>query len=316
MAVYTHLTHDDISEFLKPYALGDLISFSGIETGIENTNYHVITTQGRYVLTIFEKRVDPRDLPFFFAFMNHLAKQKIDVPYAIKDKNNQIIQRLHDKSAVLISYLTGAGVKPDEINPDLCRQMGALNAQLHVGAISFGSSRPNAMALPAWKILFEKTKSRLSEIHPTCEMIIKSQLQEFETADIKNLPRAIVHADLFPDNIFIQDNNLSGVIDFYFSCNDFLGYDLALTINAWCFNEAGQCDPERLINFIEAYEMIRPIAPDEKRMMNLFFRMAATRIFLTRAHDWLFHDENALVTPKNPNDYLNILNHHINHRVL
>lgn len=316
MAVYTHLSSEDMIALLAQYNIGELVSFEGIITGIENTNYHLVTTKGRYVLTLFEKRVDPRDLPFFFAFMNHLAKQKIDVPFAIINTNNQIIQKIKGKSAVIISYLAGRGVLACDITPDLCKQMGALTAQLHVGAINFTSSRSNAMGLAAWKDLFDKIKLRLHEIDLNLEAIVRGQFKEFEAVDFKVLPRAVVHADLFPDNIFIQNDQLCGVIDFYFSCTDFLGYDLALTMNAWCFNEKGQCDPERLINFISEYELIRPMAPDEKRMMNLFFRMAAVRILLTRAHDWLFHDPAALVTPKNPLEYLNILNYHIDHRVL
>jgi homoserine kinase type II len=316
MAVYTHLEQSDIVKFLEMYDLGSLQSFQGIETGIENSNYHVITDQSRYILTIFEKRVDPRDLPFFFAFMNHLAKQKIGVPRVIADKDGVMIQTVNNKKAVLISYLKGRGITPSDITPELCGEMGALSARLHVGAISFDSSRPNSMGLITWKKLFNKIQNRLHEIDNELEMILRGQLLEFETMPHLNLPRAVIHADLFPDNIFIADDHLSGVIDFYFSCNDFLGYDLALTINAWCFDSNGRCDPEKLAHFMSEYEMIRPMAPEEKRMMNIFFRMAAVRILLTRAHDWLFRDPNALVTPKDPKDYLKILNYHRDHHVI
>jgi homoserine kinase type II len=316
MAVYTHISHDDVTELLARYDVGTLVLFEGIVTGVENSNYLITTDQNKFILTIFEKRVDPRDLPFFFAYMNHLAKQKIDVPQALRDQNGDIIHTMHNKKCVLISFLNGTGVTPAIITPDLCAQMGELSARLHVGAITFDSSRPNTMGLNAWKKLYQKMKYRLHEIDMDAESIVRAQLLEFENTTSLNLPRAVVHADLFPDNIFIDNGNLSGVIDFYFSCNDYLGYDVALTMNAWCFDQNGECDHERLVNFITSYELIRPISPDEKRFMNLFFRMAALRIFMTRAHDWLFHDETALVKPKDPREYLRILNYHCDHTVL
>ena len=316
MAVYTHITRADVETLLASYDVGTLQSFEGIVTGVENSNYLITTDQNKFILTIFEKRVDPRDLPFFFAFMNHLAAQKIEVPHALLDRNGHIIQTLQDKKCVLISFLEGAGVMPHQINAELCGQMGALSARLHVGAITFDSSRPNTMGIAAWKKLYQKMKGRLHEIDLEADMIVRSQLLEFENTPALNIPRAVVHADLFPDNIFIKDDQLCGVIDFYFSCNDYLGYDLALTINSWCFDDEGNCDYERLVNFISEYELIRPMSPEEKRFMNLFLRMAALRIFMTRAHDWLFHDKTALVKPKDPREYLRILNFHRDHSVV
>lgn len=317
MAVYTHLTHDEVSTFLERYNVGELKSFSEIQSGIENSNFYIETTNERqFILTIFEKRVDPRDLPFFFAFMNHLAKQKIDVPYAMRDKDDQIIQTIRDKKSVLVSFLQGVGVKPDNITPELCGQMGALQAKLHVGSLSFESSRPNTMGSSAWKKIYESVKPRLHELDAEMDVVIRGQLQEFEAIKNISVPRAVVHADLFPDNVFIKNGEISGVIDFYFACNDYLGYDLALTINAWCFDQDGNCDPERLASFMDEYEMIRPMSRDEKRYMNMFLRMAALRILLTRAHDWLFADANAFVVPKDPMEYWRILNYHRNHQAI
>ncbi len=311
MAVYTKVHENELEVFLKKHDIGNLISFKGIEQGVENTNYHLLTTQGRYILTLFENRVNPADLPFFFAYQEHLAANGIKCPSAVEDKNGNKTGRLCGRPAAIITFLEGKGLNPDEITANHCGQLGAAVATMHEAAAKFPLMRPNSVSLKMWRELATKTSARAGEILNGLSDFIDLELTHIEENWPKDLPRAAVHADIFPDNVFFNDGKFSGIIDFYFTATDFLSYDLALIINAWCF-DTNQFVPERFQAFMKAYEALRPMRDDEREALTLLCRGAAMRILMTRLHDWLFHTPDAFVKPKDPREYIEKLKFHQN----
>ncbi len=310
MAVYTKMTQEDLVSFLRQYDLGLFVSFEGILAGVENTNYHLFTDRGRFVLTVFEKRVRAEDLPFFFAYTDFLNRRDIRCPKALPTRTGQIITRLKGKPAVIVSFLDGAGVVPADITAGHCADLGAYLAKMHVSSGRFDQSKPNTMGLPAWKELFEKTKSRADDVEEGLAALLEEELSYLENNMPVDLPKAVVHADMFPDNVFFKEGKTYGVIDFYFSCSDFLLYDLALVLNAWCFDEADRPDTERFEAFMQAYESVRPLETNEKKHFSLMCRAAALRILMTRLHDFLFHPGDEFVKPKSPAEYVAKLKYH------
>ena len=310
MAVYTRISRAQLLDFLEDYDLGTLESFEGIKKGVENTNYHVWTDRGHYILTLFENRVDPKDLPFFFAFTDHLNDEGIRCPRAQADLNGNIIGMLEDRSAVFSSFLEGHDLAAADIRADHCAQVGDLAACMHEAARSFEGKRPNGMGLPAWKDLAKKTKARADEAEAGLAGLIAEELAFLEKNWPKKLPKAAIHADIFPDNVFFRKDDLFGVIDFYFSCTDFLAYDRALAINAWCFDAKNQFKPARFGALMDSYQAVRELEPAEKEALPLLCRGAAMRILMTRLHDWLFHDPESFVKPHDPREYLAKLKFH------
>lgn len=312
MAVYTRITRAQLLDFLEDYDCGTLESFEGIQRGVENTNYHVYTDKGHYILTLFENRVNAADLPFFFSFMDHLGSKGIRCPHALKNNEGEIIGLMEDRVAALISFLDGRDIEPADIRADHCAQVGDLVACLHEAAVDFTGQRANTMGLSAWKALADKTRARADEVMPGLAKMIDEELVYIEKnwPDEADLPRRVVHADIFPDNVFFRDGNLYGLIDFYFSCTDFLVYDLALAINAWCFDTARQFKSARFSALIDSYQAVRELGAAEKDSLNLMCRAAALRILMTRLHDWLFHDPESFVKPHDPKDYIERLKFH------
>ncbi len=304
MAVYTRVSEQDLKDFLQNYNLGSLVSHEGIAQGVENTNYHVFTDMGRYILTLFENRVDPFDLPFFFAFTDHLAQKGIACPKAMAAKNGETILELNGRSAALISFLEGKGVEPSDITPDHCAQVGTWLGEMHLAAQDFDQSRPNTVGLPEWRRLATRTQGRANEVAPGLANIIDEELDYLEKNWPLDLPVAAVHADLFPDNVFFNEGRLSGIIDFYFTATEALAYDFAITVNAWCFDEDNRLSLDRLDKLKWHYEEKRPLSARERECLPLLCRGAAMRILMTRLHDWVFHPEGALVKPKDPREYL------------
>lgn len=306
MAVYTPLAEDEIRAFLDAYALGGLSGFEGIAEGVENSNFLLHVEDARYILTLFEKRARLEDLPYFLHLMEHLAARGVSCPRPVTQKNGRMLAALKEKPAVLVTFLEGRGASP--IRPEHLPQLGALAARMHLAAQDFPHSRANDLSLMGWQELARKIGARAEEISPGLTEEIRTELDFLFDHWPDALPCGPVHADLFPDNVFFRRERggdvLSGVIDFYFACNDFWAYDLAIIINAWCFDARGRFAPDRVSALMQAYTDIRPLAPEEEAAMQVLLRGAAMRFLLTRAHDWVFHPEGALVTRKDPLEYL------------
>ncbi|NCC21300.1 MAG: homoserine kinase [Alphaproteobacteria bacterium] len=310
MAVYTKVPEDALRSFLRQYDLGELRSCEGIEQGVENSNFHLFTTSGRYILTLFEKRVDEKDLPFFFAFKEHLAKAGIACPSAVDSRKGTAINVLCGRPAAIVTFLEGGDVKPANIAVSHCAQVGEAVARMHLAARNFPLTRVNSVGLDAWKSLASRTASHADDVEPGLARFIADELRFLEANWPRNLPRAAVHVDIFPDNVFFHEGQFAGIIDFYFAATDFLAYDLALVINAWCFDPENRFSEARYDALLNAYESLRPLTEEERANMTLLCRGAAMRILMTRLHDWVFHPPGAVVTPKDPAEYIEKLRFH------
>ncbi|MDE3060502.1 MAG: homoserine kinase [Pseudomonadota bacterium] len=306
MAVYTPLTRQDIESFLAHYDIGALTEFEGIAEGIENTNYVVCAGDGKYILTLFEKRVRIEDLPYFVALMEWWNARGIRCPQPVHMRNGRALAALKEKPALVVSFLEGGGVERIELAH--VAQLGKLAADMHVAGMEFPHVRQNALSLAGWEAIIDRIIDQVEEIEPGLRRLINEEYNDLSEHWPQGLPGGPIHADLFPDNVFFSKSFgkapvLSGVIDFYFSCNDAWAYDLAICVNAWCFDARHRFVPERAQALMQAYTDQRPLTPEEEAAFPLLLRGAALRFLLTRAHDWLHHDPQALVTPKDPLEY-------------
>jgi len=308
MAVYSPINESELLSLLEQYDIGTLVKFEGILEGIENTNYKVTTSQNNYILTIFEKRVESKDIPFFINLKKHLSSKKFLCPKPVSDIRGRNINTLKDKSCVLVSFLNGK--KVTDIKDTHCQQVGEVLASLHLQTKDFNEKRLNSMSSIQWQNIFLKCKNHTNQKFIHMLPIIEEELLYLKNHWPNDLPNGIIHADVFQDNVFFQKNIFSGLIDFYFSCNDFLAYDIALTINAWCFNEQNLFDKNRYQALIKGYENQRKLTTEEKKNFSILLRGASIRILITRLHDQIFHQDDAFVTPKDPNEYLAILKFH------
>ncbi len=308
MAVFTKLEKNEIENFLMDYSIGNLISFQGIVKGTENTNYKIITSKNIYILTILEKRVQPQDLPFFMDLQNELAAHGFDCPLPVKNNKKSIINKLKNKNAVIITFLNGENLT--NVMPEHCHELGLKIAQFTNITKNLNLSRPNSVGYKAWVSIYENFKNINNESYQEYFEILSKELIFLKNNWPINLPKAIIHADLFIDNILFIKNKISGIIDFYFSCNDFIAYELALTINAWCFNKDVTFNFKNYNALMMGFENISSLNIEEKTSMNVLLRGAAVRILVTRLHDKIFHPDDALVKLKDPKEYLNILKWH------
>ena len=308
MAVFTKLEKNEIEDFLKDYSIGNLISFEGIVKGTENTNYKIITSKNKYILTILEKRVQPEDLPFFMDLQNKLAAHGFDCPLPVKNNKKSIINKLKDKNAVIITFLQGENLT--NVMPEHCHELGLKIAQFTNITKNLNLSRPNSVGYKTWVSIYENFKNINNESYQEYFQILSNELIFLKNNWPINLPTAIIHADLFIDNILFIKNKISGIIDFYFSCNDFIAYELALTINAWCFNDDLTFNYKNYNSLMMGFENISSLNIEEKASMNVLLRGAAVRILVTRLYDKIFHPDDALVKLKDPQEYLNILKWH------
>ncbi|MBT4710188.1 MAG: homoserine kinase [Alphaproteobacteria bacterium] len=308
MAVYTEVSDSQLAAFMDQYDLGDPLGLMPIAEGVENSNYRLATSTGTYILTIYEKRVDREDLPFFLGLMEHLSAGGIPCPLPIQGRDGEALRELSGKAAAIITFLDGAW--PRKIKPVHCRGLGAAMAQMHLAGADFALSRPNSLSMTGWREVFQTVQSRADEVAPGLAAEIARELDFIEANWPKDLPAGVIHADLFPDNVFFKGDGLSGIIDFYFACNDFFAYDLAICLNAWCF------EPDRSFNVTKAklmlssYRKVRPFSETEVANLPLLARGAALRFLLTRLHDWLHQVDGALVKPKDPAEYLQKLRFH------
>ncbi len=306
MAVYTKLSDPEISTLLRQYDIGTLLRAEGITQGVENTNYLLEVQKGethaRYILTLFEKRAEPEALPFFMGVMREMAEAGIPSALPIAQSNGEVLAQCKGKHAAIVEFLEGKAVTV----PNLAQMasLGAMLARMHEAAESSKLMRKNALSLEGWFALYEKTAAQLDSITPGLNALVGAQLQALAKEWPQELPRGVVHADVFPDNVFFTGDDVSGVIDFYFACHDAFAYDLAITINAWCFDATRQFVPERKDALLAAYEKVRPLSDAEKQAMPVLLRGAAIRFLMTRSHDKIFHDENAQVVPHDPMEYV------------
>jgi len=308
MAVYTEISDDELARFIDNYGLGELLSYKGIAEGVENTNYVVHATAGTYILTLYEKRVDPNDLPFFLGLMEHLSARGVTCPLPVRDRDGNMLNHLAGRYAALVTFLDG--VWPRRPTAAHAAAVGRAMARMHLAADGFELRRKNALGLAGWRPLFEKFAPRADEILPGLHTLIADELHALETAWPRELPQGVIHADLFPDNVFFISGQLSGLIDFYFACNDFLAYDLAIALNAWCFEPDFSYNVTKGRALIKGYEEVRPLTAVERAAFPILARGAAMRFLLTRGYDWLNTPANALVARKDPFDYVRRLRFH------
>ncbi len=308
MAVYTDVSDDDLQRFVTGYGLGRLHSYKGIAEGVENSNYLVSTDRGPYILTLYEKRVAPADLPFFLGLMEHLASKGISCPLPVRDPAGKILGELSGRPAALVTFLDG--VWPRRPAGAHCAGVGAVLAELHLAARDFTVARPNALGPKGWLQLFERFEAHADTIASGLKRQITNELEFVASSWPNDLPEGVIHADLFPDNVFFLGDRVSGVIDFYFACNDMLAYDVAICLNAWCFEADFSFNQTKARALLKAYQRVRPLTPAEIASMPALCRGAALRFLMTRAYDWINTPSGALVKPHDPIAYLRRLKFH------
>jgi homoserine kinase type II len=308
MAVYTEVSDDELAAFVASYGLGALLSYKGIAEGVENTNYLVHTDKGPFLLTLYEKRVAPDDLPFFLGLMEHLSKAGINCPTPVRDGQGRMLRTLAGRPAALVTFLEGVWIRRPQ--PFHCRAVGQALARLHLAGRGFDLARANALGISGWRPLYARFQPRADDIVPGLAATIEQELAHLEANWPAGLTQGIIHADLFPDNVFFLGDKLSALIDFYFACNDALAYDVAVTLNAWCFEGPNAFNLTKGQALLEGYQSVRALTPAEAEALPLLARGAALRFLLTRAHDWLHTSSNALVHRKDPTEYLRRLRFH------
>jgi homoserine kinase type II len=308
MAVYTEVPDNELRAFIEQYEIGEVMACKGIAEGVENSNYLLHTTQGSYILTLYEKRVKREDLPFFLGLMQHLAAKGLNCPTPLNGKDGTALRELCGRPAAICSFLEG--MWPRRPNERHCQLLGAALADLHVKGRDFGMQRPNNLSLAGWQELAHKTAARADEVEAGLAKLIADEVRYLETHWPQGLEIGTIHADLFPDNVFFLGDKLSGLIDFYFACTDFLAYDLAVCINAWCFEGDGSFNVTKAQKMVRGYDSHRKIPEAEIAALPILARGSALRFLLTRLYDWLNHPPGAFVQPKDPLEYRRKLSFH------
>lgn len=308
MAVYTEIADEEVAGFVAQYDIGRVVACKGIAEGIENTNYLLVTEGGTFILTLYERRVKPEDLPFFLSLMLHLADRGFPCPTPVAGRDGQVLRSVAGRAAAIVTFLNGMWPRrPTAVH---CAELGAAMAHMHLTAGDFAGSRGNDLSVSGWRPLYGATLRRGHSLALELRRELEEELSALEAAWPDDLPRGIIHADLFPDNVFFKADRLSGVIDFYFACTDFLAYDLAVCLNAWCFEVDGSFNVTKARRLVQAYRSVRELAPEELDALPLLARGAAMRFLLTRLYDWLNTPKTALVTRKNPMEYLQKMRFH------
>lgn len=308
MAVYTEVSDDEMAAFVAGYGIGDLVSAKGIAEGVENSNYLIRTTENTFILTLYEKRVNREDLPFFIGLMNHLAEKGIPCPQPIEMADGTVLRELAGRPAAITSFLEG--MWPRKIRPVHCAELGTALAGFHTGGADFSMTRRNGLTLPDWRPLFEQSEARAHEVHADIGPMIRDELDFLEANWPKRLPIGVCHADLFPNNVFFIGETLSGLIDFYFACTDSLAYDVAICMNAWCFERDCSFNVTKARALLSAYHASRSLTAEEVAALPILARGSALRFLLTRLYDWLNCPQGALVQPLDPMDYVHRLRFH------
>ena len=308
MAVYTDVTAEELAGFLAGYELGELLSYKGIAEGVENSNFLVHTSAGTYILTLYEKRVAAKDLPFFLGLMQHLASRGITCPLPIKNKKGEALGKVAGRPAAIISFLDGLWIRrPSAVH---CAALGEALAKLHIAGLDFQGKRRNTLSVDGWRPLFDHCRDRVNEVQRSLRDLIEKELAALERDWPRGLPQGVIHADLFPDNVFFLGDTLSGMIDFYFACNDALAYDVAICLNAWCFEADHSYNVTKGRALLQSYARVRQLDGDERAALPRLARGAALRFLLTRLVDWFNVPPGALVRPKDPMEYFRKLRFH------
>ena len=308
MAVYTDVAAEDLTNFLVDYDLGDLRSYKGIAEGVENSNFLVRTSAGNFILTLYEKRVAAGDLPFFLGLMEHLAARGLTCPQPVKNRRGAVLGTVAGRPAAIVTFLDGMWIRrPSAAH---CAAVGQALARLHLAGSDFPMRRKNALSVEGWRPLYETCRQRANNVQPELRDFLSRELDHLEAAWPRELPQGVIHADLFPDNVFFLGDQLSGLIDFYFACTDTLAYDVAVCLNAWCFELDHSYNVTKGRGLLQSYAKTRSLSPSELAALPLLARGAALRFLLTRLVDWLDVPAGALVKPKDPLEYFRKLRFH------
>ena len=308
MAVYTDVAAEEVAAFLSAYDLGDLLAYKGIAEGVENSNFLLHTSRGYFILTLYEKRVAANDLPFFLGLMEHLAARALTCPQPVKNRKGETLGRLAGRPAAIVTFLDGMWIRRPTATH--CAGLGHALAELHLAGADFGMKRANALSVQGWRALYETAKTRADGVQAGLHAAIAAELDVLEKSWPRDLPQGVIHADLFPDNVFFLGDRLSGLIDFYFACTDTLAYDVAICLNAWCFELDHSYNVTKGRALLQAYASKRKLSAAERAALPLLARGAATRFLLTRLVDWLEVPAGALVRPKDPLEYHRKLRFH------
>ncbi|HSP49451.1 MAG TPA: homoserine kinase [Pseudolabrys sp.] len=308
MAVYTDVTADDLTDFLSSYQIGELRSYKGIAEGVENSNFLLRTSDGNFILTLYEKRVAASDLPFFLGLMEHLAARGITCPQPVKNRRGGVLGKLAGRPAAIVTFLDGLWIRRP--NPRHCAAVGEALARLHLAGKDFPDKRANALSVESWRALYEQAKERGDSVRSGLCAEIAKELDALDKSWPRDLPDGVIHADLFPDNVFFLGDRLSGLIDFYFACTDTLAYDVAVCLNAWCFEPDHSYNVTKGRALLRSYATVRALSAAERAALPMLARGAAMRFLLTRLVDWLAVPDGALVKPKDPLEYFRKLRFH------
>jgi homoserine kinase type II len=309
MAVYTEVTDEALAAFLADYTIGSMVAFRGIAEGVENSNFSLRTTSGDYILTLYEKRVDPADLPWFLGLMEHLATGGIVCPLPVHGRDDVALRHLCGRNAAITTFLPG--VWPRRVRPEHCGPVGAALAALHVAGRGYAPMRRNALGPDGWEPLLERSRARADEVQAGLADELTRALAGIIAAWPRGLPTGHIHADLFPDNVFFLDGRLSGLIDFYFAATDILAYDVAVCLNAWCFEPDFSFNVTKARSMLRSYSETRALSDAERAALPVLCQGAAIRFLLTRLYDWLNTPPGALVTRKDPIEYVRRLRFHL-----
>ena len=308
MAVYTDVAAEELAAFLAGYDIGELLAYKGIAEGVENSNFLLHTSAGNFILTLYEKRVAASDLPFFLALMEHLASRGITCPQPVKNRQGSVLGTVAGRPAAVITFLDGMWIRRP--SPTHCAALGAALAKLHLAGLDFAGKRANTLSVAGWRLLYEHCRARADEVQRDLAAVLAKELARLEQEWPRDLPQGVIHADLFPDNVFFLGDRLSGLIDFYFACTDALAYDIAICLNAWCFESDHSYNVTKGRGLLAAYAAVRPLSAAERACLPLLARGAALRFLLTRLVDWFNVPPGALVRPKDPIEYFRKLRFH------
>ena len=308
MAVYTDITETELAALLAEYGIGELRSYRGIAEGSENSNYMLHTSTGEFILTLYEKRVERADLPFFLGLMQHLANKGISCPLPVQRRDGGLMSEIAGRPAAIITFIEGFWVRrPSAAH---CREVGKALAELHRAGADFELSRPNAMAIPGWKTLWDGARDRADEVEVGLAREVEADFATLEANWPADLPSGVIHADLFPDNVFFLGDRLSGLIDFYFACNDFYAYDLATCLNAWCFEKDFSFNLTKGRALLAGYQSIRELTRAETAALPVLAHGSALRFLMTRLYDWLHVPDGAMIQKRDPKEYLRRVRFH------
>lgn len=308
MAVYTDITEDEVRTYIAQYDIGDVLSYKGIAEGVENSNFLLHTTQGQFILTLYEKRVNADDLPFFLGLMDHLSRHGISCPLPVTMRNGRQLGALAGRPAAIITFLEG--MWPRRADAHHCEAVGRALARMHQATTSFDMNRANGLGPAEWRPLWTDCLKGDEPLDASWKVDIEATLAVTDTQWPAGLPEGVIHADMFPDNVFFLDGDLSGIIDYYFACTDFLAYDLAICLNAWCFERDHAFNLTKGAAMLRGYQSVRPLEKAELDALPILARGASVRFLLTRLFDWVNTPEGSMVVKKDPTEYIRKMQFH------